>query len=78
MVQVQSFYQALYTSQGFNEMSELLHYVPSWVTPVMNYELDKPFKPAEVRAALFQMAPSKAPCVDRFTAEFFQPFWDLL
>ena len=37
----------------------------------MNAHLDKPFTAEEVRVALFQMAPSKAPGVDGFTAGFF-------
>ncbi|KAM0859687.1 hypothetical protein ACQ4PT_047052 [Festuca glaucescens] len=76
--EVQSFYQNLYTSQGFNHMDELLDLVPTRVNQDMNTELDKTFSVEEVRAALFQMAPSKAPGVDGFTAGFFQRHWNLL
>ena len=44
----------------------------------MNIELSKPYTPEEVKLALFQMAPSKAPGVDGFTAGFYQRHWDLL
>ena len=44
----------------------------------MNYQLDKPFEATEVRTALFQMAPSKAPGIDGFTAGFFQRHWSLV
>ncbi|SPT19336.1 unnamed protein product [Triticum aestivum] len=44
----------------------------------MNIELSKPYTPKEVKVALFQMAPSKAPGVDGFTAGFYQRHWDLL
>jgi hypothetical protein len=86
-MEVQAFYQTLYTSEGYNDMSELLNLVPTRVTSEMNSLLDKPFEPGDVRAALFQMAPSKAPSVDGFTVGFssgigifcntrlFQPFW---
>lgn len=59
-------------------MDELLNLVPPKVTPLMNEHLDKPFTAQEIRAALFQMVPSKAPGVDGFTAGFFQRHWDLL
>ena len=71
-VEVQEFYQQLYTSQGFQNMDGLLQFVPERVTPIMNDDLQRPFEAAEVRTALFQMAPSKAPGVDGFTAGFFQ------
>lgn len=76
--EVQSFYEALYTSQGFRPMDELINQVLPKVTPAMNEYLDKPFTALEVKTALFQMAPSKAPGVDGFTAGFFQRHWDLL
>ena len=44
----------------------------------MNDDLTKPYTAEEVKAALFQMAPSKAPGVDGFTAGFYQRYWDLL
>lgn len=39
----------------------------------MNAIFVKPFNAAEVKTALFQMAPSKASGVDGFTEVFFQP-----
>ena len=75
---VQSFYHDLYSSQGYNDMNELLQFVLARVTEDMNTSLDKPFEPDEVRVALFQMSPSKAPGVDGFTAGFFQRHWDLI
>jgi hypothetical protein len=41
--EVQSFYQQLYTSQGFSNMNELLNFVPQRVTTEMNLSLHKPF-----------------------------------
>lgn len=59
-------------------MDELLNLVPQRATPLMNEFFEKPFTADEVRTTLFQMAPSKAPGVDGFTAGFFQRHWDLL
>ena len=44
----------------------------------MNTALTKPYDADEVKTALFQMAPSKAPGVDGFTAGSYQCHWDLL
>ena len=72
------FYQNLYQSQGYNDISELLQFVPQRVNAAMNGLLEKEFTAEEVRNTLFQMAPSKAPGVDGFTAGFFQRHWDIL
>jgi predicted RNA binding protein with dsRBD fold (UPF0201 family) len=76
--EVQAFYQNLYTSQGFSDLGELLDFVPEKVSMGMNELLTNPFSAEEVREALFQMAPSKAPGVDGFTAGFFQHHWNLV
>lgn len=47
--EVQAFYQALYTSQGFHQMDELLQFVPTRVTEAMNHNLQKPYTEEEVR-----------------------------
>ena len=75
---MQTFYQNLYRSQGFDDSSYLLSHVLPRVTQAMNDELNKPYTGEEVKLALFQMAPSKAPGVDGFTAGFYQRHWDLL
>ena len=77
-VKVMDFYQNLYQSQGYNDMSDLLQFVPPRVNDTMNGLLEKDFTAEEVRKALFQMASSKAPGVDGFTAGFFQRHWDVL
>jgi hypothetical protein len=40
--------------------------------------LERPFTESEVEAALFQMAPNKAPGVDGFNVGFFQIYWQLV
>ena len=76
--EIQSFYQALFTTQGFHEMDELLQFVPERVSMEMNTSLDKPFEADEVKKALFQMSLSKAPGVDGFTVSFFQRHWEVI
>jgi hypothetical protein len=75
--EVHAFYQNLYTSQGFSDLGQLLDFVPEKVSMGMNELLTNPFSSEEVMA-LFQMAPSKAPRVDGFTAGFFQRHWNLV
>jgi hypothetical protein len=77
-VEVQGFYENLYQSQGAPNMAACLHYVEEKVTQPMREELVKPFTAEEVRYALFQMQPSKAPGVDGYTAGFFQRHWEVV
>jgi hypothetical protein len=74
--EIQNFYQQLYTSQGAPNMDALLHYVQEHVTDEMRLSLNKPFMEEEIKFALFQMHPSKAPGVDGITAGFFQRHWE--
>jgi hypothetical protein len=60
-MEVQNFYQTLYNSQGFREMDELLNFVQPEVTQQMNDGMDASYTEDEIKTALFQMAPSKAP-----------------
>ncbi|KAK1606371.1 hypothetical protein QYE76_030044 [Lolium multiflorum] len=43
----------------------------------MNEQLDRPFSNEEVKAALFEMYPTKAPGPDGFLAHFFQRNWEV-
>jgi hypothetical protein len=72
-----AFYKHLYTSEGTEDMAAVLDTVPIKVTEAMNNSLVAPFRENEVKEALFQMFPTKAPGPDGFPAHFFQRHWDL-
>ena len=72
-----AFYKNLYSSEGVSDMELVLDTVPTKITPVMNDQLLAPFERKEVKEALFQMFPTKAPGPDGFPAHFFQFHWDL-
>ena len=59
-------------------MDDLLNCVQPSVTEQMNDHINKPYVAAEVKKALFDMAPSKAPGVDGFIAGFYQWHWEIL
>ena len=58
-------------------MAEVLDTVPSKVTTDMNRQVIAPIDEKEVKEALFQMFPTKAPGPDGFPAHFFQRHWDM-
>jgi len=71
------FYKNLYTSEGVHDMNRVLDTVPCKVTPAMNELLNSPYSQDEVKVALFQMFPTKAPGPDGFPAHFFQRQWEV-
>jgi hypothetical protein len=52
-------------------MESVVSTVPAKVTAEMNDGLLKPFEEREVKEALFQMFPTKAPGPDGYPAHFF-------
>jgi hypothetical protein len=56
-----NFYSNLYTTEGTAGMEEVLNSVPVSVTQAMNDQLMAGFEDTEVKQALFQMYPLKAP-----------------
>jgi len=66
-----AFYKNLYTAEGTTNMDTVLNTVPTKVTAQMNDQLLAPFEEKEVKEALFQMFPTKAPGPDGLPAHFF-------
>ncbi|CAM8952029.1 unnamed protein product [Rhodiola kirilowii] len=52
--------------------------VPSKLNDEMRTELTRPYSDTEVREAVFQMCPTKAPGLDGFSALFYQRSWNLI
>lgn len=58
-------------------MHEVIDVVPLKITNEMNQRLMSEYNREEIKTALFQMAPTKAPGSDGFPAHFFQRNWEL-
>src|ERR1043165_2065688 len=71
------FYSNLYTSEGVQDVDVVLNHVPTKVTQQMNDIVCAPYTESEVKTALFQMFPTKAPGPDGFPTHFYQQNWEL-
>ena len=59
-------------------IGETLTVVEKVVSEETNQRLLQPYTPEEVRAALFQMHPSKAPGSDGMSSFFLQKYWHIV
>lgn len=73
-----AYFQNLFQSEGSSDVEEVLSAVKSRVTASMNNTLTPSFSNQEIKQALFDMGPSKAPGADGMTAGFFQRYWDVV
>ena len=59
-------------------MEDCLDAVQQKVTPAMQEVLSSTFTAEEIKAALFQMGPTKAPGPDNMNALFYQKYWHVV
>ncbi|KAF7154602.1 hypothetical protein RHSIM_Rhsim01G0174200 [Rhododendron simsii] len=78
LAKFQSFFAGLFTREDNHQDNRVVHLIPRRVTASMNSSLIRAFSTGEIKAALFDMHPSKAPGYDGMTPGFFQKYWDIV
>ena len=75
---VNNYFQNLFTTSNPVGVNQVVNLVDRVVTEDMNRWLMRDFEALEVRQALFQMLPTKAPGPDGMSAIFFQTYWNIV
>ncbi|KAH7833000.1 hypothetical protein Vadar_002245 [Vaccinium darrowii] len=78
MDEFQHFFTNVYLCEDNRQVHPVVNLIPTRVTTSMNNSLIRPISSSEVKTALFDMPPSKAPGYDGMIAGFFQRYWDIV
>ncbi len=73
-----NYFRNIFTTSHPTRIGETLSAVEKVVSEETNQRLLQPFTPEEVRAALVQMPPSKAPGSDGMPSFFHQKYWHIV
>ncbi|XP_024190432.1 uncharacterized protein LOC112194424 [Rosa chinensis] len=74
------YYAQVFCSEDVNDeaISTIFRATPMKVTSSMNDDLNLPYSDEEIKAALFQMHPSKSPGPDGMSPFFYQKYWHIV
>ena len=73
-----AYFEDIYTTTHPTRVDEVTNLIPVKVKSEMNNELTRDFIMEEVRTALQQMHPTKAPSPDDMSAIFYQKYWNIV
>ena len=73
-----SYFQNMFKAGTCAKMKYCLNAVPYKITIEMHQLLTSDYSAEEIKAALFQMGPMKAPCPNGMNALFYQKFWHIV